>query len=281
MHQTEFLSSTNTLIIGCGLFVLMLLTSGAGIRYGARARARRREENTSYLDAIQGSVLGLLGLLLGFTYAFAADRHDTRKELQVREANALGTAYLRVGLLTDPGRSELRGIIRQYVDTAAQPDEVVEDRVKSAEILQRAERALYTLWPAGARAIEGREPTEVDSLLLQSLNDVVDLHEQRLAAFEDRVPEVILWLLCFLAVTSMALTGYAIGLSGSRNFFLTTTLVTLVVAVILVIIDLQHPRRGFIRVSQRSMTRLQERLQTNDSAESTPKLQSVPRSDTR
>jgi hypothetical protein len=171
MHQFEYIYSTNTLVIGCVLFVLMLLATEAGVRIGASARARRRPEETSYLDFIQGSVLGLLALLLGFTYALAADRHDARKELQVREANALATAYLRTDLLTDPGRSELRGILRQYVDAAAQPDEVLEDRAKSAETLQQAERALLALWPVATRAIEGCEPTETDSLFLQSVED--------------------------------------------------------------------------------------------------------------
>jgi hypothetical protein len=281
MDQIDFLYPANPLLTVCVLFVLMLLATEAGVQFGARARARGREEETSYVDFVQGGVLGLLSLLLGFTYALAADRHDDRTELQVSEANALSTAYLRAGLVTDPSRSELRRILRQYVDVAAQYDDVIDDRVKFTEGFQRAERALQNLWIAGVRAIEGREPTEADSLLLQSLNDVIDLHERRIAAFEYRVPQVILLLLFFLAVASLALTGYGIGLNGSRKFFLTTGLAILVAAILLVIIDLQHPQQGFIRVSQKSMIRLHDRLQTEEAAETTPKLQSVPKSDTR
>jgi hypothetical protein len=281
MNQTDFFYPTNAVLAACWLFVLMLLATEVGIRFGAATRARRREEETSYIDFIQGSMLGLLSLLLGFTYALAADRHDARTELQVREANALGTAYFRSGLVTDPSRSELRESIRQYVDAAAQSDDVIDDPVKAAESYQRAERALQILWPAGLRAIEGREPTEADSLLLQSLNDVIDLHEQRIAAFEYRVPKIILWLLFFLAVASMAMTGYAIGLNGSRKFFLTTWMAIFVVAVLLVIVDLQHPRQGFIRVSQNSMIRLRDRLQAEKAAETTLKPQSVPNKDSR
>jgi hypothetical protein len=281
MDQTDFLYPTNPLPTVCLLFVLMLLATEAGVRFGADARARRREEETSYIDFIQGGALGLLSLLLGFTYALAADRHDARTELQVSEANALGTAYLRAGLVTDPSRSELRRILRQYVDAATQYEFVIDDRVKITESFQRADRALQILWLAGVRAIEGREPTESDSLLLQSLNDVIDLHERRIAAFEYRVPKVILWLLVFLAIASLALTGYGIGLNGSRKFFLTTGMATLVAAVLLVIIDLQHPQQGFIRVSQKSMIRLHDRLHAEEAAETTPKLQSVPNSNTR
>jgi hypothetical protein len=281
MNQNEFFYPINAVGTACWLFVLMMLATEVGIRFGSGTRARRREEETSYIDFIQGGVLGLLSLLLGFTYALAADRHDARTELQVREANALGTAYLRAGLVTDPSRSELRESIRQYVDAAVQSVDVIDNPVVAAENLQRAERALQMLWPTGLRSIEGREPTEADSLLLQSLNDVIDLHEQRIAAFEYRVPKIILWVLFFLAVASMALTGYAIGLNGSRKFFLTTGMTILVVAVILVIIDLQHPQQGFIRVSQKSMIRLRNRLQVEKAAETTPPPQSVPNKDAR
>src|SRR5262245_38584192 len=177
MNQNEFFYPINAVGVACWLFVLMMLATEVGIRFGAGARARRREEEISYIDFIQGGVLGLLSLLLGFTYALAADRHDARTELQVREANALGTAYLRAGLVADPSRSEIRESIRQYVDAAIHSDDVIDDPVKTVENFQRAERALQFLWPAGVRAIEGREPTETDSLLLQSLNDVIDLHE--------------------------------------------------------------------------------------------------------
>jgi hypothetical protein len=281
MNPIDFLYPANPLLTVCLLFVLMLLATEAGVQFGARARARWSDEETTYIDFIQGGVLGLLSLLLGFTYALAADRHDARTELQVSEANALGTAYLRAGLVADPSRSELRRILRQYVDVAAQTDDMIDDRVKVKEGLQRAERAMQILWLAGVRSIEGREPTEADSLLLQSLNDVIDLHEQRIAAFEYRVPQVILLLLFFLSVASLALTGYGIGLNGGRKFFLTTGVAILVAAVLLVIIDLQHPQQGFIRVSQKSMIRLHDKLQAEEAAETTPKLQSVPNSDSR
>jgi hypothetical protein len=279
MDQFDFLYPGNPLLTACLLFGLMLLATEAGVQFGARARARSREEATAYIDFIQGGVLGLLSLLLGFTYALAADRHDARTGLQVSEANAIDTAYMRAGLVSDPSRSELRLILRQYVDAATQFGEVVDDRVKVSEKLPGAERAMQNLWLVGVRSIEGREPTEADSLLLQSLNDVINLHEQRIAAFEYRVPKVILLLLYFLAIASLALTGYGIGLNGSRKFFLTSGVAILVAAVLMVIIDLQHPQQGFIRVSQKSMIRLHDRLQAEKATEATPKPPSVPNSD--
>jgi hypothetical protein len=269
MLQTEFFYSTPIWLIGCVLLVLLLLAIEAGVLAGARTRARRGEGGTADLGPIQGAVLGLLGLLLAFTYSLAAGRQDARRELVVREANAIGTAYLRAGLLPEPRRGELQAILRQYVDSRIAPDEVVRDPVKLAEAVRRSERVLQALWPAASRNIEGHPPTVLDSLMFQAMNEVIDLHTERLAAFEYRVPQIILWLLFAVAAMAMAMTGFGSGLSGRRSLFSTSILAVLVVAVIMVILDLDHPRRGAIRVSQRAMIQLRDSLQPD--ANPTPK----------
>jgi hypothetical protein len=269
MLQTEFFYSTPIWLIGCGLLVLLLLAVEAGVRAGASARARRKGEGTADLGPIQGAVLGLLGLLLAFTYSLAASRQDARRGLVVREANAIGTAYLRAGLLPEPRRGELRAILRQYVDSRIAPDEVVRDPVKLSEAVRRSERMLENLWPAASRNIGSQPPTVLDSLMFQALNEVIDLHSERLAAFEYRIPQIILWLLFAVAAMALAMTGFGGGLSGRRSLFFTSTLAVLVVAVTMVILDLDHPRRGFIRVSQRPMIQLRDSMQAD--AEPTPK----------
>jgi hypothetical protein len=269
MLQTEFFYSTPLWLIGCGLLVLLLLAIEAGVRTGARMRARRKGEETAELGTIQGAVLGLLGLLLAFTYSLAAGRQDARRGLVIREANAIGTAYLRAGLLPEPGRGEIRAILRQYVDSRIMPDEVVRDPVKMAEAVRRSEQILQTLWPAASRTIESQPPTVLDSLMFQALNEVIDLHTERLAAFEYRIPQIILWLLFAVATMAMAMTGFGGGLSGRRSLFFTSMLAVLVAAVIMVILDLDHTRRGFIRVSQRSMIQLRDSLRAD--VDPTPK----------
>jgi hypothetical protein len=267
----QFFYSTPDWLIGCGLLTLLLIATEFGVRVGARARAQQKEGGTADLGSIHGAVLGLLGLLLAFTYSFAAGRHNARRELLVREANAIGTAYLRAGLIPEPRRRELQTILRQYVDSRIVPDEVVQDPVKLAEAIQRSERVLGTLWPAASRDIDSRPPTMLDSLMFQALNGVIDLHTERLTAFEYRIPPSILWLLFVVAAMAMALTGFSGGLGGRRNVFFSTTLAALVAAVMLVIIDLDHPRSGFIRVDQQSMIQLRDSLQAEAAAEPTPK----------
>jgi len=266
MPNAGLLHSIPDWLIACGVLVLLCLALEAGYRIGLKGRAGRKEGESADLGSVQGAVLGLLGLLLAFTYSFAAGRYDSRRALVVREANAIGTAYLRAGLMPEPGRTEIQAVLRQYVNSRVVPDEVASDPAKLAEAIQRSERVLEKLWPTAARTIEGRVPTPLDAILFPALNDVIDIHTERLAAAEYRVPEVILWLLLVAAMMALALTGLSSGLIGRRNLFFTVPLAVLVTAVVLVINDLDHARRGFIQVSQKSLIQLRDSLQSEGTA---------------
>ena len=123
--------------------------------------------------------------------------------------------------------------------------------------------------------------TMVDSLVFQSLNEVVNLHTERMAAVEYRIPQIILWLLFVVAAMAMSLTGFSSGYHGRRNLFFTITLAILVASVILVILDLDNPRRGFIRVSQQSMIQLRDNIRADGTADATPTPQPALKTDSR
>jgi hypothetical protein len=260
MDLSELLYRAPMAVIAAGMLVVLLVGTEAGYRAGLRIRGKGGEGAGRELGAIHGAVLGLLGLLLAFTYSFAAGRSEARHEKVVKEANAIGTAYLRAGLLPEPARAELQGILRAYVSTRLVPDEVVRDPRRLAAAIQTSERTLGSLWPTLERDLAGRPPTVLDGLMVQSLNEVIDVHGERLAAADYRVPPVILWLLFGVAVMAMAVTGWSAGLDGQRNMLFTGTLAVLVVAVVIVILDLDHPRSGFIRINQKPMMDLRDSL---------------------
>jgi hypothetical protein len=207
---------------------------------------------------------------LAFTYAFVAGRHDVRQALIVREANAIGTAFLRSGLLPEPPRRELQALLRQYLDSRILSAEVAARPSKVAEAIQHSERLQAALWPIAARDIAGRLPTVLDSLVLQALNEVIDVHTERLAAAEYRLPSVMLWLLCVVALTGLALTGFGSGLHGRRSTWGTGALAVLVMAVILIIIALDSPQQGVIRLSQTSLIHLRDSLQAETTTPALP-----------
>jgi hypothetical protein len=268
MPQIGFFYTTPDWAIGCALLALLLLAAEVGFHLGVRARAQQQAGNSLNIDLVHGAILGLLSLLLAFTYSFVADRHKVRQALIVREANAIGTAFLRSGLLQETPRRELQALLRQYLDSRILTEEVLAEPSKVAEAIQRSVRLQTALWPTASRDIAGRTPTVLDSLVFQALNEIIDVHTERLAAAEYRLPSVIL---CVLALTGLALTGFASGLRGRRSAYGTGALAVLVMAVILVIIALDSPQeQSFIRVSQTSLIQLRDSLQPETTTTALP-----------
>ncbi len=241
---------------------LFLLGTEAGFLLGRRSQSAMDEPSKSQIFTIQGAVLGLLALLLGFTYAMATFRYDTRKQFLLEEANAIGTTFLRAQLLPEPPRKEVSNLLRRYVEVRMQGG-------TSASVLRKVgvetERLQKQLWLDGA-AVAEKDPRAVTTgLFLKSLNEMIDLNLTRITTLENHVPEVTLMLLYFVAVMGCGLIGYGCGLSGVRNFFLTIISSVLIAAVIMVIIDFDRPTKGFITIGMQPTIDLQNSLKEWDS----------------
>ena len=102
-----------------GLFaaivLVVLLSVECGYRLGKYRHSRSKQEKEAPVGAMVGATLGLLAFILAFTFGLAAARFDTRREVLLDEANAIGTTYLRAGMLPDR-REEIRALLREYVD---------------------------------------------------------------------------------------------------------------------------------------------------------------------
>lgn len=238
------------------LFGLLLLMAEVGYRLGRR----RSGPAAPQLATVENALLGLLGLLLGFSYSMAEARFELRKNLVVEEANAIGTSWLRAGLLPEPERTLERADLRRYVDSrlAFYEAGVSEEKLRAAR--RNAARMQERFW-ARASAVAAQEPRAVTTgLLLQSLNEVIDLDAKRQAALENHVPTVIPLLLCLIAVLALSVIGYGGGHHKLRGALSTTLLAMAIAAVFFTILDLDLPRQGLIRISQRRMIELRESL---------------------
>lgn len=241
------------------LVALFALASEIGFRAGRR-HARRVRDREPQVGTIQGAMLGLLALLLGFSFAMAQSRYDARRALVVKEANAIGTAYLRAQLLPKPEAQEVADALRRYVEARL---ERLSERVNEASlraVLAESERLHAYLWERAVSASR-KDPRPVVNLFITALNEVIDLHGARLAAFRNHVPDAVFLLLYFVAAVAMGITGYASGLEGQRSFWPTLTTTVLIAVVITTVMDLDRPRRGLITVSQQSMIDLRESMQ--------------------
>jgi hypothetical protein len=245
-----------------GLFlttvVLVLAAIEGGYRFGSYRHRQRDHEQEAPVGAMVGATLGLLAFMLAFTFGMAASRFDTRKQLVLDEANAIGTTYLRTAMLPDK-REEVRTLLRSYVDSrlnAVRTGRVTEEILASEDLQGQ-------LWTA-ATAIGLQHPDSiVVGLFVQSLNEVIDLHAKRVtAALRNRIPAAIWAALLIIALLSLASMGYHAGLVGTIRSLAIIVVAISFSAVIALIADLDRPQEGTLTVSQQALVDLRQSMNT-------------------
>jgi hypothetical protein len=241
-------------LLFCPVAILFLF---AGSLSGSWIRARGPEaieRNSGSFKTLEGAVLGLLALLLGFSFAMAVNRYDLRKQLEIEEANAIGTTWLRTDTLAEPARSAERQQLKQYVPVRLGFAAAGNDADAVQRSLTQSSELQAQMWAIAAQdAAAHRDP--VSTLFVSSVNGMIDVTEKRMAALENRIPAMTWAMLLFMGFVSSALVGISI---TSRSKLLLAILPVVVGVVLTLILDLDSPRSGFIRVHQNSMTRAAE-----------------------
>jgi hypothetical protein len=235
----------------------------AALEFGFWAKGRKRDSDIiekGDIALILGAVTTLLALLLGFTYSMSAGRFEARRQLVVDEANAIGTTYLRAKTLPEPRSSEMQGWLRQYTalrgEIAARADDAPE-KIREAD---NRSKELHRLMWSRAAALARENPNPIISIFLQTLNEMIDLHSKRLAAFRNRVPFAIYMVLFLVSAVILWLLGFYFGSHRNRVRVLTTMLAFLLASVMWLIMDLDQPVRGAINASQQSLIELHQDL---------------------
>lgn len=238
------------------ILLLVMLSIEGGYRLGRHRRDQSEQEKEAPVSAMVAATLGLLAFMLAFTFSLAATRFDTRRQVLLEEANAIGTTYLRAAMLPERGE-EIRTLLRDYVDTrlnAVQSGNVAAS-VKKSEQLQEQ------LWEQAVVLGNDNPKSIVVGLFVQSLNEVIDLHTERLTALRNRIPAPIWIGLLAIAVLSLAAMGYYTGLSRSRRSLTELAVAFTFAGVIGLIADLDRPQQGLLRVSQQAMIDLRQSMQ--------------------
>lgn len=270
----------SSILIASVLFACILFAIEAGFRIGRRRRATVSASIKSQINSIQAAALGVLALLLGFSFSLALQRHDNRSQAVVDEANAIGTAYLRSQLLPADMRDPAGALLREYLDLRIRASSVtLADPGIRAPLLQQAGRITEQLWVYARQAAEQDGGPVTSGLFIQSLNDLIDSHGRRDAALGRHVPELVLYLLFVAFVMTGSILGYVSGIERDRVTFPTFIMVGLIVLLVFLIIDLDRPRRGFIQVNQKSLEDLQQTITSSRNArpDVTPGSQLAPR----
>lgn len=245
------MSFTLGLVIICGaLFLGMLLSLQLGRRLGEKQLAENPEGKSSGLGAIEGAVFGLLGLLVAFTFSGAVSRLDARRQLVVQEANAIGTAYLRLDLLPNELQADLRQSFRDYLDARLEAFRQPLESEDSKLAFRRATELQGQIWSKAVTAVQVPSPTPTAVLVLPAINEMIDITGTRAMALQLHPPRIIFLMLGGLALISALLAGHGMAGGGGRSRVHTVGFSAIFVCTVYVILDVEYPRKGLIRVDR-------------------------------
>jgi hypothetical protein len=236
-------------IAATALLVGMLMCLEVGRRLGTRRLANDPQGAMSGVNAVQGAMFSLYGLLLAFTFYEAASRYDARIQLVAEEANAIGTAYFRLDLLPAEAQPALREQFRKYVDSRLEVYRKLPDLEAAQVELSKSARLQAGIW--GQAVVVSRLPgghPDAAKILLPALNAMFDITVTRTMAARIHPPTIIFILLFVLALLCSVLVGYGMAGSKQRNWLHLAAFAVVTAISIYVILDLDYPRAGVIRL---------------------------------
>jgi hypothetical protein len=238
------------------LFIIVQCTAAyAGDLVRSRSRPLSEDERKDF-DTIQAAALTLLALIIGFSFSMAVTRYDQRKNYEEAEANAIGTAYVRADLLPAKDASDLRGLIKRYLNRRVS-FYLTRDENELEQINSETGRLQSALWSTTSRAAVA-QPTPVLALTVASINDVLNSQGYTQAAWWNRIPLAAWLMIALIAIFCNYLVGY-----GERRSGVPLLLVLPVILSIplFLIADIDSPRGGIIRVLPQNLLALSRSIE--------------------
>ena len=259
MFFAAIIDNTPTLVIAIILLAAIFIFYLLGVRLGNYQKKHNPDAKAEGVGPLEGALLGLLALLLSFTFSMSASRYDTRNSLITEEANDIATVYLRAGLYPDSTRNLFREDLRQYVEARIAYYEVGNNRSKIDNALADAAVISTHIWERASSLSRGSSATIPHSLMVPAVNAMIDVVTSRDAARHARVPSSIFWLLILLTLLGSLIIGYS--KKEKKNDWIVLTIYSLMTVItIYTIIDLDRPRQGIIKTdtAHKKMVELRE-----------------------
>jgi hypothetical protein len=253
--------------VGVVLFAGMLAMAWLGFwlrrRHDRITPADKGKKPESQEGLIVSAVMGLLALLIGFTFSLSLDRFDHRRAGVLDEANAIGTTYLRTQLLEAPYRERLSGLLTTYTDNRIALAQA-EPGPRLDAMLERNNQLISALWHETVTAFPSIRGYDFSSSYLDTMNAMIDMDATRQAARRAHVPAEVFLLLFIYQFVAAGVIGYV--LVGARGRQSAAFLFLLFGLSLLLVIDLDRPVNGGVTVSQQPMLDLREMIRANPPA---------------
>jgi hypothetical protein len=253
------LTASNIGVMSFGVFVAIMI-AGVGGYFLAKRWWKSNPEDVPF-GVLQASAFGMVGLLLGFSFSIAVARFDQRREVTVREANAIGTTVLRADLLRPRVAQQMRELLREYVDVriayvaaGTHADERAIPGRRSAELQRR-------MWALAVSESRSDPHSTMLALFILTLNQTIDVSSEQAAALDATIPPSVLWIVVIVVIIAASLLGANFGRVGRFDWIAFALFAVMFALVIGMILDLDRPQGGLIRISLEPLQAVQRSLQ--------------------
>ncbi|HBK09001.1 MAG TPA: hypothetical protein DDZ81_24610 [Acetobacteraceae bacterium] len=241
----ERLFQINLAILYPAVILVIAAAGELGHRLGLRLRRLDRERPD--LGTLTGAALGLLALLLAFSFSTSLSRFDTRRLMVLEEANAISSTANFALMLPQPAQGAILTLLRDYAGVRLNLGIPFDPRKMEREIGRSLELQAQ-LWQQ-AVAVTTTAPQSLPAhRFVASLNEMNNIHERRITALRYHVPVPVVLMLMSVAIVAMMFAGYNAGATGARRLLPHLIMAVTVGALILLVIDLDSPHRGLIQV---------------------------------
>jgi len=233
------------IVVFCGIIVCLVV----GRALGQRAIRKAGATTVPNVGSLEAAVFALLGLLIAFTFSGALNRFDVRRAQGVDEANAIGTAYLRIDLLPAAAQPRLREAMRNYVDSRIATYRMLPDVDAAQREAARSLKLQGDIWSQAVAALRMPDSSPgVEIVMMPALNQMFDVTTVRLVATQIHPPRIVYLMLIGLALVSALLAGYQTAGEKGYDWVHKIGFAAIVAFTIYVILDIEYPRLGLVRL---------------------------------
>ncbi|MCU7549396.1 hypothetical protein OCK74_09740 [Chitinophagaceae bacterium LB-8] len=262
MNITSFINFMPSWMLFILIIIVGMLIAEAGAYIAGKRLQKGEKEPDTPVNSALGAMLALLGFMLGFTFSITANRFAERRELVIRQANAIGTCYLRTSMIPERQKSEVRKLFREYVDNLLQIQKT--ENVNVPKSISRMNDIHLLIWNQTASLAKEDMDSELRSLFTSSVNEVIDIASEReTIALLVRIPSILWISLIALFIMSMFLVGYQIASFDIRRIYSLPLLIGAVAMVLVLIAEMDSSEKKGFRISQKPLENVREMLQTN------------------
>lgn len=247
MIKQTFLTEFSSFTIAIAMILIMLVFFYAGFRVKKIFVTRHKKFDGKSFGAAEGSLLGLLALLLSFTFGMSSQKHDYRLEVIINEGNCIGTAILRADLYPDSIRNAFRHDFKAYVESRIEFSEAGLDTARIYRSLENSYAIQQLLWNRAISIGQDQSNFARTSQMVPALNAMIDIVNTRNAANVEKVPELIIYVLFLLCFTSAFMLGYSASIKP--DLIIVAGFVLMISITIYLILDLDRPRSGTITLN--------------------------------